>query len=285
MIKKILWTNLKARLTFIKSGIKSKAGQQYNWLFIPGGPGLGSESISNLTAYLELPGTMWFLDFPGDGSNLTDNLGLPIQNEYYFAQWTDALVEAVNTLDKVIIVAHSTGGMYVLSCPQLKNLLKGLVLMGSAPDSSWQNGFAQYCKANLLPKVDELQDIYIKHPTVENLKKLTLASLPYIFTPAGLGNGQLLFENLPYNVESCNWSAKHFDATYKALWVPDNIPTLVFAGDQDHVIPLTYFENAQDFQKENIVMRLVSNAGHLPWLENPEQVRLLFETFYLKNFK
>lgn len=112
MNKSFIWTYLRVRLTFIKSN----AGQPYNWLFLPGGPGLGAESLANLTSCLELPGTMWFLDFPGDGSNFIDN-------EHYFTRWTDALVEATNALDKVIIVAHSTGGMYVLASPNLKKIL------------------------------------------------------------------------------------------------------------------------------------------------------------------
>jgi pimeloyl-ACP methyl ester carboxylesterase len=272
MIKNFLWTKLRARLTFIKS----KAGQPYNWLFLPGGPGLGSESLANLTSCLELPGTMWFLDFPGDGSNLIDNVD---NNEYYFARWTDALVEAVSALGNVIIVAHSTGGMYVLASPNLKKLLKGLVLMDTAPDASWQDGYLKYCKANPLQEMDALQKIYVNNKTVENLKKLTLASLPSIFTPAGLSAGRLLFEKLPYNVESCEWSDKHFDKTYQTLWVPDNIPTLIFAGDQDNIVPLTYFEKSQDFQKTNIVMRRIQDAGHFPWIEKPKQVRSLFEEF------
>jgi pimeloyl-ACP methyl ester carboxylesterase len=169
--------------------------------------------------------------------------------------------------------------MYVLASPNLKKLLKGLVLMDTAPDESWQDDYFKYCKANPLPEMDALQKIYVNNKTVENLKNLTLASLPSIFTPAGLPAGLLLFEKLPYNVESCEWSDKHFDKTYKALWVPDNIPTLIFAGDQDHIVPLTYFKMSQDFQKPNIVMHSVQNAGHFPWIENSEQVKLLFEEF------
>lgn len=271
MIKNFLWTNLKARLTFIKS----KSGHPYNWLFLPGGPGIDSTSLVNLTSCLTLPGTMWFLDLPGNGTNSTDN------NEYYFERWPDILVEVVNALDNVIIVAHSAAGRIVLASPKLKNLLKAVVLIGTAPDASWQKDFIEYFKTNPLPEMDNLQKIYANNPTVENLNNLLQAACPHYFTPAGLSQGKLLFEKLScsYNVAAFEWFTEHFDKTYKALWVPDNMPALIFAGDQDHIIPSTYFTNSTNFQKKNIAMRLVKDSGHFPWIENPEQVKSLFEEF------
>jgi len=41
-----------------------------NWLFLPGGPGLGSESLHELVAAVQTPGTSWLVDLPGDGSNI-----------------------------------------------------------------------------------------------------------------------------------------------------------------------------------------------------------------------
>lgn len=269
-----LWTNLKTRLNLIKSN----PGQSYNWLFIAGGPGLGSESLANLTNILELPGTIWHLDLPGDGSNVLEN------PEYYFERWTEALVEAVGALDKVIIAGHSMGGMYTLASPKLKEMLHGLVLMDSAPDASWQQSFIEFSKKKNLPEVDRLQKIYANNKTNENIKNLILASLTYCFTPEGLTKDLSFFEHLPYNFEACEWSDKNFDKTYKAAWIPDNIPTLIFAGDQDGITPLTIFQQAKDFKKENIKIYSIQNAGHFPWIENPVQVKKLFEE-YVRSLK
>ena len=41
----------------------------WNWLFVPGGPGVGSESLAGLVAAVRPPGTCWLVDLPGDGSN------------------------------------------------------------------------------------------------------------------------------------------------------------------------------------------------------------------------
>src|SRR5690242_16517022 len=103
-----LWTTLKARLQLISS----RPGANFNWLFLPGGPGLGSESLQTLTNTLKLPGTTWHVDLPGDGSNHTDC------DEESFSHWSKALLEVVDTLNNVILVAHSTGGMYVLATPK-----------------------------------------------------------------------------------------------------------------------------------------------------------------------
>ncbi|MFF7228150.1 hypothetical protein SAMN06272775_6268 [Streptomyces sp. 2323.1] len=48
--------------------VTSGAGRG-NWLFVPGGPGLGSESLLGLVAAAQVPGAAWLVDLPGDGSN------------------------------------------------------------------------------------------------------------------------------------------------------------------------------------------------------------------------
>ncbi|MBA3488707.1 MAG: hypothetical protein H0T78_04040, partial [Longispora sp.] len=59
-----LWTRSGVRLTLAFS----KPGR-WNWLFVPGGPGTGSESLSSLVRMVSLPGSGWLVDLPGDGSN------------------------------------------------------------------------------------------------------------------------------------------------------------------------------------------------------------------------
>lgn len=270
MSKAYLWTHSKARLHFIKSS----QGQNYHWLFLPGGPGLGAEYLTNLTAILNLPGTIWHVDFPGDGSNRTDN------DEQSFSHWSDALIEAVNAFDNVILVAHSSGGMFALATPELENKLSGLILMDSAPNASWQQSFAKYRQQNPVTEAEQLQQIYIKNPSDDSLKKLTIACAPYFSTAENIKKTLEIFNNLPFNHATFVWAAKNFDDTYEAKWVPQNIPTLILAGDQDHITPLSLFGHAQDFQRDNIKMKEISNASHFPWLDNPEEVIQLFSEFY-----
>ena len=119
MVKSRLWTASRARLQLVHSS----EGNNLDWLFLPGGPGLGSESLLPLLDILKLPGNLWQLDLPGDGSNTTSN------NSDSFSHWPSALIEAVSEFDRVILVAHSTGGMYALSLPELEHLLIGLILL------------------------------------------------------------------------------------------------------------------------------------------------------------
>lgn len=226
-----LWTHLKARLRLISS----TAGANFNWLFLPGGPGLGSESLQTLTRILTLPGKTWHVDLPGDGSNHTSN------DTESFSQWSQALVEVVDTLNNVILVAHSTGGMYVLATPKLEKKILGLILMDSAPNASWQNELVRYIQFHPTKETKKFQEQYFKKPSNLLLKKITLASAPYAFTKKGLQAGVLLLKKLPFNYKTYEWSAKYFDPKYKARWIPKNLPTLILAGEKDRITPLNFF--------------------------------------------
>lgn len=268
MLKNYLWNQFGARFQFIKS----QNGEPLNWLFLPGGPGLGSESLYQLTQSLNLPGTLWHLDLPGDGSNITAN------NTESFQNWAKALIEAIQTLDHVILVGHSTGGMYALSLPSLEKKLRGLVLMNSAPNASWQINFQKVMNASPIPQLEALAKIHEQNPSQSTLKELTVASAPYLFTKKGLKEGIALLQSLPYNYETVSWSEKFFDSYYQAQWIP-TIPTLIFAGSDDCLTPLTLFKNLKEFHRENIMMKEINHAGHFPWIENPTEIIAIFNEF------
>ncbi len=270
MTKRYLWTTLRARLEFVRS----TPGRNYNWLFLPGGPGLGSESLSSLTKILQVPGTLWHIDLPGDGSNQTAD------NVESFRHWSAALVELCGALDSVILVAHSTGGMYALATPALEKILTGLVLMDSAPDASWQEEFMRYTIEHPLTEMLELQRNYAKNPSNALLKAMTLASAPYLFRQMGPSKDLSFLEDLPYNHQVCDWSAQNFDQTYRAQWSPKTMQTLVFAGEDDPITPLKLFTQSKDFQRDNCVLKSIAGAGHFPWLENPKQVIAVFEDYW-----
>lgn len=261
-----MFTGSKARLHFIKKA----PGPDYNWLFLPGGPGLGSESLNELIALLKPPGSVWQLDLPGDGSNTTGD----------FAHWSNALIEAVSALPHVILVAHSSGGMFALATPELEKHLIGLVIMDSAPDASWQQSFAELVKNNPLPEAEKLQAQYDLNPSNALLKQLTIACAPYFATEKSLDQITQLIQHLPFNYKAHLWAAKHFDPTYRAKWVPQTLPTLLFAGDQDHLTPLSLFLERKDFHRANVVIRKIAGGSHFPWIDNPGGVIGVFEEFY-----
>lgn len=269
MLKTLFWTQSQARLQLIHSLEEG----DLNWLFLPGGPGLGSESLLPLLKILQLPGKLWLLDLPGDGSNTTED------NSESFKSWPVALIEAARSFDRVVLVAHSTGGMYALSLPELEKYLEGLVILDSAPDATWQILFAEVIKKQPVPGLQALQENYEKDPSNKTLKALTLASAPYLFTKKGKISGIELLRSLPYNYETCQWSEKHFDRTYQAKWIPKTIPTLILAGEEDQITPLKLFQNDKRCSQKNIIIKSIKGAAHYPWIENPEEVAEAFN-FY-----
>jgi len=267
-----LWTKSKARLKFVCAN----SGENYHWLFLPGGPGLGSESLNGLAEIVHLPGSSWYVDLPGDGSNTTEN------DAEYFSHWSQALVEVTSVLPNVILVAHSSGGMFALATPALEDILVGLVLMDSAPNAMWQHYFTRYIKENPLREAIKLQAQYDENPSNEILKQLTIACASYFSTNISLQQVMSLLNALPFNYKTHLWAANHFDQTYQATWIPKTLPTLIIAGDQDPITPLKLFTELRDFKRDNILIRNIQHASHFPWLDNPIQMKQIFTEFVKK---
>ncbi|TNF69358.1 MAG: alpha/beta hydrolase [Gammaproteobacteria bacterium] len=258
-----LYTASKARLKKVKSqkGI-------YNWLFLAGGPGLGSDSLSELTNLLELPGTIWHLDLPGDGSNNTDD------DIKYFANWSKALLEAAHQLENTVLVAHSTGGMYSLATKGLANILRGLILIDSAPDHNWQDVYSKFMEnIKFTDEIHQLLSEFEANPSDDLLKQITLATMPYYLPKNSIKKTLSIFKELPFNCRSFTWSAENFDNIYHYQWVPDKIPTLILAGENDPITPLDLFKKHPAFQRSNIEIQSISNSGHFPWIDNPQKIK------------
>jgi hypothetical protein len=84
-LKNILFDTNKTRLTLVKS----MPGMNFNWLFLPGGPGIDSGYLHELISLLSLPGNIWSIDLPQNGSNIINN---EYQPGYDFDQWGECLI-------------------------------------------------------------------------------------------------------------------------------------------------------------------------------------------------
>ncbi|MFH8336353.1 alpha/beta fold hydrolase [Streptomyces sp. AM6-12] len=254
------------RLRLARSG----AGR-WNWLFVPGGPGLGSQSLQGLVEVVQVPGSAWLVDLPGDGSNRA----VPDHCDPY-AHWPDILVEAAQALDDVVMVGHSTGGMFMLSVPELEDHLAGMAMVSSAPHAGWRDAFAQYAQDHPIPAVTAAASRYAEHPDDRNLRDLTLAAAPWNFTEEGLARGRSLLDGLAYNHDAVEWADAHFDETYRARWSPRTMPTLIVSGALDHVCTQHFWQEDAAFTRPNILHRRIEGAAHFPWIENPEAVHAAF---------
>ena len=243
-----------------------------NWLFIPGGPGLGSESLQELVDAVNVPGTSWLIDLPGDGSNLAP----PEAREDSFAAWPQVLLEAAQAVPDPVFVGHSTGGMYLLSTPALERVLVGLDLVSSAPDASWQPALAAMTKREPISAVAEAMTRYEAAPGNDTLRDLTVASAPWNFAGDFIPAGTKVLARMSYNNEAVVWSAQNFDGTYAAAWWPSQIPTLVVSGGDDRIVDQSLWDETR-FNGQNVLHRSIEGGQHFPWIERPEAVRSAFE--------
>lgn len=243
-----------------------------NWLFLPGGPGLGSEYYQSYLEKINLPGKLWRMDFPGDGSNLLDK---PID----YTQWASGLIEAVKQFEKVVLVTHSFSGMFALTVPELEDALSGFVLMDTAPNKlwrSWQHFTTEHPKelrAHIdqldLARLNELQALYEQNKNNETFKNLTVFRREYFTSAEVEKEAKKMFDTLPYNYETFDWAQVYFHPTYEATWIPQNLPTLILAGSNDVLTPIFLFQKNKRFERDNITIMEIPGGSHFPWMEQP----------------
>jgi pimeloyl-ACP methyl ester carboxylesterase len=244
-----------------------------NWLFLPGGPGIGAESLDELVEAAALPGNSWLVDLPGDGSNLVE--GDP------FREWPWVLLEATQALPDTVFVGHSTGAMYLLSVPELEHHVRGLVLVSSAPDARWYSHYLRMTSENPLPSMHKANEAFIANRSDETLRDLAMASAPWNFSADALHLGEALLARMPYNLAAVEWSDRHFDHTYELKWWPQDLPTLILSGSHDRIVEQSFWDGPR-FAGENVMRLTIENAGHFPWIEQPIAVRRAFAAFAAK---
>jgi pimeloyl-ACP methyl ester carboxylesterase len=262
-------------LLFTPSGVRLRRHRAMaggpRWLLLPGGPGIGSESLEGLADALDVPGEVWLVDLPGDGSNRAP----PGAGEDPFALWPGVLVEAAQALPGCVFVGHSTGGMYLLATPALEGLVLGLVLVSSAPDASWMPRFVAMTEDNPLPAVAAAAEAYEREKTDARLGEIAVASAPWNFTLDSVEAGAALLAAMPYNRAAVDWSDREFDHDYAAAWWPQALPVLIVSGGEDRIVDQSLWDAAR-FDGANVIRRTIKGAAHFPWVERPEAVRQAF---------
>lgn len=242
-----------------------------NWLLLPGGPGIGSESLVELADAMVVPGAIWLVDLPGDGSNRH----APGAGADPFERWPQVLVEAAQALPNVVFVGHSTGGMYLLATPELERHIIGLALLDTAPDARWHAHYVAMTGRQPLPAVDAAAAIYAADPRDENIGAMAVASAEWNFAPEMVAAGRALLARMPYNSAAVDWSDRHFDHAYAAAWWPVTIPVLVLAGGDDRIVWQGGWDDSR-FHGPNVQFRSIPGAGHFPWIEDPGSVAQAF---------
>ncbi len=271
-MQKAQWTKSKARL----SRMSQETDSDLNWIFVPGGPGLGSEIFKQLTNQIELPGVVWHFDFPNDGSNRLKN--------FQFSEkiWKQSLLESVDLFNHPVLVAHSFGGMVALSIPELEKKLGGLILMNSSPNQEWMKLFSGYTKVHPNPALEQAKLEYSKMPSDQTFKEFTLLAAPYFFTELSMKEGLALLSKLPYSHKSYDWAQTYFHPNYEANLILNDFPVLVLGGELDFLTPLILFSKNPCFSKDNIEILELKGVGHFPWVGNCKLVQEILNVFIKK---
>lgn len=264
--------------------VKSNPGKTfYNWIFLPGGPGVDSNYLSNLINKLDMDGDYCLLDLPLNGSNLSKSVELDTKEIY--RNWGKYIIKAIDDFDNPILVGHSFGGYYPLFFPELEHMLSGFVILNSSPTIPATpkintQEFEQLARKNNLPLVSETTESFLKNPTIENITNSYLSLVPYLFPEESIAYGASVMKNLLYNVDANYWWVTEGCNKYAEIkWIPEKIPLLIIGGSHDFLTPLSTFEEDLRFHRSNIEIVNIPNAGHFPWLEQPTLVRDAFFAF------
>jgi len=256
--------------------VKSTPGNAfYNWLFLPGGPGIDANYFLDLINILDVEGNYWLLDLPENGSNASGNyLSNPT-----FGQWENYLLAAIKKFDHAILVGHSFGGYFPLFLPQLESLLKGFIILNSVPTAQSKE-FEKCVIENNLPPQGESIKKFLDAPTLETIKNHYLRGISYAFTPAYSEKGEKLVDNLSFSVPAPYWWYTEGHKQYtKITWIPEKVPVLIVGANHDFVTPSTIFKQDARFNRANIKMIDIPDAGHFPWVEKPLLVKEAFKMF------
>ena len=242
----------------------------YTWIFLPGGPGLGSEYLEPLAKDLNLPGSTLVVDFPKDGSNTEGRL--------HFDYWKKGLIDLVTHYDKPILVTHSFSGMFALDTPELEPFLKGLVLMNTTTGNTFFEHVSKMQKEHQLPDLVPAAAEYHLNPSTETYRAFWNSYKHYCFTAEELSLGEEIIPLFAFNNDSYHYAIEHFYANYQCRWLP-KIPTLSIAIQDDYICHSQIFTEDPLFQQKNIVNKIIKNAGHCPWLLQINELRSCFNEF------
>jgi pimeloyl-ACP methyl ester carboxylesterase len=258
-------------LTLEKSGDLDQ-----HWLFLPGGPGIGSESIRGLIKSLSLKGHCYRVDLPGDGSHRMHH-AISLKN------WQQALLEAASFFKNVVLVGHSFGAMLMQTIPELEPHLKGMVWLNAAPNCNWFYSFRERAISCGLPDPLPEKMAFLQSPTYFQYSLMMKHSIPYQLGNHRAHESASYFESLALNEVSYLWGLTEFHPFYRATWLPV-IPTFIFISQKDVMIPPDVF-NDKSFDRENFTKCVIENGCHLPWFDDPQKIRIAFQHFEKKVFQ
>jgi len=126
-----------------------------------------------------------------------------------------------------------------------------------------------------LPGVEQAMARYQSDPSPETLRAVAVESAPWNFLGHRVAKGAEILGRMPYNTRATQWSDANFDRSYQLAWWPTMFPTLIVSGSADRIVAQSLWQ-AERFHTRNVLWRVITDAGHFPWIEQPGAVRDAF---------
>lgn len=252
----------------------AKGSLNQNWIYVPGGPGIGSDYFLPLIEQLTIDSNHWLLDLPGNGSNHK------LPKNYDFSQWAESLTTAIQELEQVVLITHSFSSTLALTHEPLFKHIEGLIILNSAPNTET---FIQAEKRALSKQEQQWREnalnAYIKSPSNQTFKDFVVAGSVYFFNKEDVKKGSQWLNQIPVDYRPHQWANQAFFDNYSATAIPTTIPVLIVGSHQDQISPISGFLKDERFQRNNIQISIIDGASHFPWIDHLKEVSLYLEKF------
>ena len=251
-----------------------KGEGNFNFLFYPGGPGVHSSYFLPLIQSIEWPGNVYLVDFPGCGAHP--------DHGHHFDTWKECLLTCLKKFEHIVYVGHSFSGMFPLQFPEVEPLIEAMILIGAAPCSPVEAS-NELLKEKGIEVDPKFAEAFRNNPSIDTFRSSLIANTPKHFAPPFHAIGKTFFATINFNIQGpIWWFQQAAESKYEAKWVPQDIPTLLLAGDHDYICPSSMFRDRPAFHRKNITIQDIPDAGHFPWICHPKEVRECLQNFIYK---
>jgi proline iminopeptidase len=223
---------------------------------------------------LESMFTMVYLDTRGSGRS--ERPGQHAYSMHDFAADIEGLRKHLGT-DSVWLMGHSDGGIIILNyASEHSNHVAGMILVDApAGNTSKSNDrILRMQRRKGEPWFDSAFAAFQRVPATQHEFESNMRSiLPFFFASfENVAKNRDTFENVSFSFDAQRGRGESDPSSVElgAFLPGTKIPTLVVVGEDDFICPPPA---AEYFHKEIVGSKLlvIENAGHFPWLEQPEQ--------------